>query len=281
MSCPRDVDPCPARVSVWDVKSQERLAGPAEVGGVWAFAENGVVFVDGGSEVATAGADGKVRIWDAATLSATPLQMAASDDTPLPGGPLFSVAATDVSGRSMVAAQDDLGQTVVWELSGDEATAIGSLGNALRVGFTPDGQVITSSGPGAFTFRDPITLQPAGPAFPSTVPPTSYSFSDPDLSDRTVMSSSGGLGTMLWDYDSGQPMSGIIPGFRSALSPDGETIYLGAGPVGDVVRAVSLRPSDLVVEACERSGRNLTEAEWASVIGTDEARRATCPEWSL
>jgi DNA-binding SARP family transcriptional activator/WD40 repeat protein len=276
LTCPHGVDPCPATLEVWDVSTRQRVAGPVAAGDVWAFLENGVAFTGDGTDVVTAGADGVVHVWDAATLEPElvrrPLVLA--EQTALPGQQVWMLAAAKVADRSLVAAHDELGQTVVWDLTDGEISVIGTLENALRVGFSPDGSLVTSSGPGAFVLRDPFTLEPFSPVFPASVPPTSYHFSD-----TGIMASSGPFGTEVWDVATARALSGVLPAFRSALSPDGSTLYLGAGPVGDVVRSLSLDPDALAEEACHRAGRNLTSSEWSTVMGDEQPYRATCPEW--
>ncbi|HUG85905.1 MAG TPA: WD40 repeat domain-containing protein, partial [Euzebya sp.] len=276
MSCPRGVDPCPATLEVWDVSTRQRVAGPVAAGDVWEFLENGVAFTGDEAHVVTAGADGIVYLWNASTLaphlSRPPLVLA--ELTTLPSLQVWWLEAALVDDRSLVAAHDEVGQTVVWDLTGGDVAVIGTLENALRIGFSPDGRLITSSGSGAFVLRDPFTLEAVSPVFPASVPPTSYHFSD-----TGIMLSSGVFGTELWDVATARPLSGVLPAFRSALSPDGLTLYLGAGPVGDVVRSLSLDPDTLAEEACRRAGRNLTPAEWSTVMGAEEPYRAICPEW--
>jgi WD40 repeat protein len=276
LSCPRGVDPCPATLEVWDVTTRQRVAGPVPAGDVWGFLENGVTFTGDGAHVATAGADGVVHLWDAVTLERELLRppLVVAELTALPGQQVWMLAAMQVDDRSLLAAHDELGQTVVWDLTAGEVSVVGTLENALRVGFSPDGRLITSSGRGAFVLRDPFTLEAVSPVFPATVPPTSYHFSD-----TGIMSSSGNFGTELWDVTTARPLSGALPAFRSALSPDGLTLYLGAGPVGDVVRSLSLDPDTLAEEACRRAGRNLTPVEWSTVMGDEQPYRATCSEW--
>jgi DNA-binding SARP family transcriptional activator/WD40 repeat protein/energy-coupling factor transporter ATP-binding protein EcfA2 len=276
LTCPRGVDPCPATLEVWDVSTRQRVAGPVAAGDVWAFLENGVAFTGDGTGVVTAGADGVVHLWNAATLEPQLLRrpLVLAEQTTLPSQQVWMLAAAQVDDRSLVAAHDELGQTVVWDLTGGEVSVIGTLENALRVAFSPDGRLVTSSGRGAFVLRDPFTLKPVSPVFPASVPPTSYHFSD-----TGIMSSSGSFGTELWHVATARRLSGVLPAFRSALSPDGLTLYLGAGPVGDVVRSLSLDPDTLAEEACRRAGRNLTSAEWSTVMGDEQPYRATCPDW--
>jgi hypothetical protein len=59
-------------------------------------------------------------------------------------------------------------------------------------------------------------------------------------------------------------------------------LYLGAAGVsglGREVRAMPIGIDDLVDEACRRAGRNLTGAEWRSLMTADEPYRVSCPQW--
>jgi WD40 repeat protein len=58
--------------------------------------------------------------------------------------------------------------------------------------------------------------------------------------------------------------------------PDGRILLL-AHP-GGAVATWDLRPSHLIDAACRLAGRNLTQAEWADLVGT-RPYRATCPRY--
>jgi len=55
---------------------------------------------------------------------------------------------------------------------------------------------------------------------------------------------------------------------------DGHTLLI-AHPTGHVI-TWDLRPQHLLDVACELAGRNLTRAEWSSLVGTRKYRE-TCP----
>ncbi len=57
--------------------------------------------------------------------------------------------------------------------------------------------------------------------------------------------------------------------------PDGHTLLI-AHPAGQVL-TWDLRPQHLLDVACDLAGRNLTRAEWKSLVGT-RVYRATCPD---
>jgi hypothetical protein len=188
------------------------------------------------------------------------------------------LAGADIDGRSLLVAMGAVGQSVAWDVTDADPTALGWIENAVRVDFTPDGLLITSGGRGPFMFRDPFTLEPVTDRFEATVPANSYSFAD-----TGVLVTSGSHGSELWNVADSQPMSGILPSPRAAISPDGSTLYLGAAgfdPLGHEVRAVSLDPADLRDEACRRAGRNLTTLEWNRLMGAED-HRATCDQWPL
>ncbi len=280
LTCPRDTgEYCPASLSVWDVDTYRRIAGPVDAGEVWSFTENGAAFARGGTVVATVGGRGEnVHLWEAGSLDPLPHPLVLSDVAPLPGETRM-VAAAEIDGRSLVVAMGAVGVSVVWDVTPAEATPVGWIENAVRIGFTPDGLLITSGGRGPFVFRDPSTLEPVTDLFAATVPPTSFSFSENGL-----LVTSGSHGSEMWDIATGRSLSGVIPSPRAAISPDGSTLYSGAAggdPLGHEVRVASLATEDLREEACRRAGRNLTPQEWTDLMGAAEPRRSTCPAWPL
>lgn len=281
LTCPPlEEEYCPAQLSVWDVESGARTAGPVEAGVVWAPAENGLTYAANGMLIATIGGrDETALLWDAQTLAPHGEALRLAEVAPLPGETRM-VAAGDVAGRSVLVAMGAAGQSVAWELdAGHPPAPLGWMENAVRLGFTPDGLLVTSGGRGPFVFRDPFTLEPVSDLFVASVPPNSFSFSDNGL-----LVSSGSGGAELWDLESGRPLSGVIPSQRAVVSPDGALLYLGAAgfpSLGQIVRTVSLDPGDLRIEACRRAGRNLTTREWADFMGDTSSRRATCEGWPL
>jgi DNA-binding SARP family transcriptional activator/WD40 repeat protein len=274
LTCPSVPERCEADVDVWDTATGVRVVGPSRVGEVWPGLHKGVVFARNGTLVVTGDTSGFVRFWDGDTLDPVGDQLHVADHTALPGEQVWALTSVDVEGRSLLAVHDQLGQSITWDVTAPDPVLVGALENAFRMEFLSDGMLVTSSGRGALVLRDPFTLEPTAPVLPGTIPADSY-----DRSAGGVMIASGDHGAQLWDLDSGESVTGPIPAARSAISEDGTTLYLGAGPLGESVRTVSLLGDDLVRTACRRAGRNLTMEEWSSMIGRDREYRSTCPEW--
>lgn len=275
LTCPPDPSRCVAALDVWDISSGLRLAGPETIGDVWPGLRRGVVFTRGDEQVVTALGTGVVGFWDAITLDSAPGRPKLSDHTAVGGQGTWAVASTETNGRSLLAAHDELGQTVVWDVTDGQTNLIGALENAYRMDFDPTGRLITSSGPGSIVVRDPFTLEPVGDVMPGPAPADTF-----EVADTGLMVASGDHGLVLWDLDGEGALTGTIPGVRSTISQDGWTLYLGSDSSGSSdVRALSMRSDDLIQEACDRAGRNLTIAEWNRTLGTGESYRATCPHW--
>ncbi len=85
--------------------------------------------------------------------------------------------------------------------------------------------------------------------------------------------------TAVWVFDSltGRPIiflddEGIIQDI--VFSPDGR--WLAASSSTGHIHLLTIKPDDLIAEACTRLPRNLTQQEWQQYLG-DEPYRATCP----
>jgi len=284
LSCPAAQygpdDSCSAELTVWDADTAAEVAGPVDAGPMWAWMEDGTAFTGDGEFLVTAEFDGEVQRWDAGALEQVGPPLRLGDVSELVGNQARMVEAALVDGRSMLAAQSEFGETVVWDVTDGAAEPIGAIGgNISNVGFADD-WLITAQGSGTFQFRDAQTLELVGEPFATDVPSFWFSTSDTGL----LVSSSRVSGSQLWDVESRQRMSGVLASTSAALAPDGSVVYLGAGAPpeqggGDVVRALPIDIATLVAEACERAGRNLTAEEWDRYLPAREPHRTTCEQW--
>jgi DNA-binding SARP family transcriptional activator/WD40 repeat protein len=284
LSCPTATygpdDPCPATLTVWDTDTAMLLAGPVEVGPVWAWMTLGVAYTGDGEILAVAGSEGEVLLRAASTLQPIGPALRFADVTALAGSQARIVDAALVDDRSLVVAKGEFGQAIVFDVTGGHVKPVGVFGgNISDVGFV-DGWLIAAQGSGTFQLRDPTTLEPSGAPFVTDVPSFWFSASDTGL----LVSSSRVSGAQLWDVQSRQRVSGVLASTSAALAPDGSVVYLGGQgtegeEAGGIVRALSLDQDRLLAEACARAGRNLTGAEWERYLPSGEPYRATCDRW--
>ena len=94
---------------------------------------------------------------------------------------------------------------------------------------------------------------------------------------RWVVSASKDGTARVWEAATGQEVARMVHEEwvnAVAFSPDGRCVVSGSSD--DTARVWSVRPEDLIAEACARLPRNLTLEEWEEYIG-DEPYRKTCP----
>ncbi len=274
LSCPPDPNRCVANLDVWDRTSGQRLAGPRTIGDVWPGLRRGVAYARDDRSLVVPLLNGAVGSWDAQTLEPEPGRLDLAEHTALAGVSAWGVDAADVDGRSLVVAQDELGQSVSWDVTNQPAKLLGALENAFRMQYLPDGRLITATAPGALVIRDPFTLHPVVDVLPGTMPADTYS-----VSTEGVLVASGDHGVQMFDLAVGTLLTPTaLPSARSAISPDGSQLYLSTDPDG-AVRAVSLIDDELTAAACRQAGRNLSIDEWRRLVGPETDYRPTCRNW--
>ena len=98
---------------------------------------------------------------------------------------------------------------------------------------------------------------------------------------RVAMATGQDHSVTLYDVESGEQMGDrmIIPDTETvagAVRPDGMELAMGGGFGRDFL-VWDLDPEHWVTAACELSGRNLTQEEWATYIGDLAEYHETCP----
>jgi WD40 repeat protein len=223
----REKDRPEARTSM--VAARE-AAGPGDAVGILrghTGAVNGVTFVRRRRAIVSAGADGKVIVWDPATHRrlGRPFATAAT---------AFTCLAVSPDGRTLAAGAED-GKVRLWDFATRHRTGTlaGSRQAVLSVAFSLDGRLLASAGE---EHRIRLWNVPARkPLAPALVVPdrrTNRVAFSPD--GRTLASAGSVSGVRLWSVTSRRALrrtpGGGAPVTSLAFSPDGQTLAIaGAG----------------------------------------------------
>jgi len=236
---------------VWDVRTRKIVLGLKRGGPLGSAA---VAFSADDRLVATAGIDGRVRVYRVSTGEQV-------------GG--FSVHGSlqdlDFSpDGSRLAAAGLTGEIALWDpKSGRVERRLDHHVAILSLRFSPDGRTIaTGDLAGAVDFWDASTGRPAAPPLAGQnglVFSVSYS---PDGSKLVTASSDGRL--RLYDLETGKLIGAPLPGASAAgaaaFLPDGKHVLAAFADGTGVVW--NLDPAAWEAQACRVSNRNLTRAEW-------------------
>jgi WD40 repeat protein/DNA-binding SARP family transcriptional activator len=240
---------------VWDVATGRivRRLGPAGKGGA-----SGVALSPDDSRVATAGADGTLRIYDLRTG-----ELVGHADA---RGSLQDVDFSS-DGRRLAGAGLS-GEIVVWSVVANRVERIITQGDLIAsVRFSPDGaRIATGDSAGNVEFWDPATGRRVGrtlAAHNGWVTSVTY---DPSGAHVVTTSSDGRL--RLWDVASGKLVGEPLPAAESGgwgtVFPDGRHA-IAVFPSGMGV-AWTIDPAAWKAQACRIAHRNLTRAEWRDFL---------------
>ena len=268
-----------AGVLVWDWREGKQVM--AMLGGQ----EEPVVCLDfspDGKILASGGMDSKIILWDVSTgeMIGEPLeghQAAVNDLAFSPSGGILASVGCSSSDTQYC----ERGEMVLWDLSGQQITSQTltiHAHNVWTLAFSPDGETIaTGSVDETIQFWDAASGDSVGdPILGHEIGVTSLAFSP----DGEVLASGGIDGTiLLTDLASRQRIGPPLISHEDAVgslafSPDGRTLVSGSHDSKVIIWM--LDSTALIDLACQRAGRNLTQAEWLRYLPGSPYHK-TCP----
>jgi len=241
-------------------------------------------FSPDGETLASGGMDSKIILWDVSTgkMIGEPLtehQTTVNDLAFSPSGDiLISVGCSSPDTEFC-----ERGEMIIWDLSGQQIssqTLTIHAHNIWTLAFSPDGKTIaTGSADETIQLWDVASGEEVGdPILGHEVGVTSLAFSP----DGDVLAS-GGIDAviLLTDLSSrqriGPPLiSHEAPVNSLTFSPDGKTVVSSSHDSNIIVW--TLDTALLIEKACQRAGRNFTQAEWQRYFSEDLYKK-TCPQF--
>jgi WD40 repeat protein len=275
-------------VRLWRTSTGEELRGPRQSHD---GAVTSVAFSSDGATVAAGYGKGGHRtwhrlepidVWDVATRSLThPLLVGLKGDVASVAfgrAGLFAAAGDDFlavwpveSWQSRDLVQDPRGGPYTAVAFNADGTILASSG--VRFGRGVNGTVVLWGMPGRGQLGAPLTYGATGA---NGVPFRALAFS----SDGNLLAGVGSSGLQLWDVPRDQALGGPL-GVTSAdvlgISPDNRLVIVGDS--AGVVQALPATADGWLGSVCTVVGRNLTQTEWDSFVGSATPYEATCPQY--
>jgi WD40 repeat protein len=226
---------------------------------------NSIVFSRDGKYIVSASSDGTALVWEAATgKELSRLNCGQMDASAVAFGPDETYAA--------VACLD--GTIRIWDVfTGKELIPIQGPGYPGLVTFSSDGKYIASGGSDKTARVWEVRTGKEIAHMTHEEPVWSAAFS-PD--GEYVASGSADNTVILWEAHSGKEVARRTRNnltYSLAFTSDGKYVVTGTTAIWDDIWL--WRPDDLIAEACARSPRNLTRAEWKRYL-EDTPYQATC-----
>jgi DNA-binding beta-propeller fold protein YncE len=196
------------------------------------------------------------------------------------GGFVQSVVASP-DGQSVYVAHTNLDEwtTSVFDVASGKLDRTG-LTNQARLAMSSTGVLVGADSAGAVTEFDPVTLKPIATYPGARGGPHSLQFSADGAvlvvttGDQSVQVYDVATRTRLGDAITSAAVNGEMEGW---IRPDGKAIAVNSR-LG--VAVWSLDPATLTAAACVLAGRNLTQTEWETYLGSDVPYRRSCPQFS-
>ena len=240
-------------------------------------------FSPDGKILASGGMDSKIILWDVSTgeMIGEPLEGHQSMVNDLAFSPVGEILAS-VGCSSSDTQYCERGEMILWDLSGGQIssqTLTIHAHNTWKLAFSPDGEMIaTGSADETIRFWDAASGEPVGdPILGHEGGVISLAFSP----DGEILAS-GGLDATIFLTDLasrqriGPPLTSHEAAVNSlAFSPDGNTLVSSSHDADVIIW--TLDSASLIDKACQRAGRNLTQAEWLRYFPGNPYRK-TCPD---
>ncbi|MFF5204836.1 WD40 repeat domain-containing serine/threonine protein kinase [Streptosporangium sp. NPDC000396] len=229
-----------------------------------------VVFGGGGHSLAVAASSKLdqpfVQMWDVASRK---------PGTRLPGA--LGSRALDLHPDGTRLAQGGAAGVVLTPLTGGAAVTLDGTGDARAVAFNPEGNLLAvGDTAGRVQLWDVATRRPRGPAITAHTGGTDLAAFSPD---GTLLVTSGGGRTALWDVASGgqagRPAAGVEQAVTGLAFPDGGRTLRTITADG-VAADRPIDPGRAAGEVCSRAGGGLSPQEWARYV-PELGHRPTCP----
>ncbi len=176
------------------------------------------------------------------------------------------------------------GSIALWDMEADRlvgAPLQGHKGEVDQLAFSADGKLLVSHG----IYEKTVRIWQLGSRQSVVLPVQGFTGQLLGLAlspDGSVLATINGEATAtLWDVAGlrplGEPLNGEIGVlFSVAFSPDGKT--LAAGSIDGAIVVWDVSAESWQKRACQIAGRNLTQEEWDSYMGSQTYHK-TCPDF--
>lgn len=256
-------------IRIWDVESGELLRSwighelGSHTGGFY-IGDLDVSYSPDGSRLATSSSDGTAKVWNPDTG-----ELLVSFEEHTVG---LTRLAYSPDGTMIATGSDNPENTVrVWDAeTGAEIYALPTTSRPWGIEFSPNGQLLATSGTGGFVTLWEMNNGTELYTLPDQLGTVGGLVFTPD---GTQLITSGGRNTRVWDVATGEEVKTISTTanmFSLAVSADGRFLY---GGVNGLMMVFTLQIEDTIALAQERLTRDLTTSECQQYLHME-----SCPE---